>query len=115
MMLNNGKFGEERILSRPSISVMTTDQLRPEQKVASDFFPGFWDSHGWGFGVAINTRRDSLEATPGRYGWDGAFGTTWYVDPVQGLIGILLTQRFLNAGPLPTVDFWASVYQAIDD
>ena len=34
MMLNNGKFGDERILSRPSIAVMTTDQLRPEQKVA---------------------------------------------------------------------------------
>jgi CubicO group peptidase (beta-lactamase class C family) len=115
MMIGNGKFGEERILSRPSVAVMTTDQLRPEQKVDANFFPGFWDSYGWGFGVAINTRRDSL-MTPGRYGWDGAFGTSWYVDPAEVLIGILLTQRFLDgASPLPTFDFWTSAYQTIDD
>ena len=64
MMLGNGKFGDERILSRPSVELMTTDQITPEQKAASasDFFPGFWDSNGWGFGVAINTRRDNLAA-----------------------------------------------------
>jgi CubicO group peptidase (beta-lactamase class C family) len=116
MMLGNGKYGDGRILSRPSVAVMTTDQLRPEQKVDSNFFPGFWDSHGWGFGVAINTRRDGLAATPGRYGWDGGYGTSWYVDPAEELIGILLTQRVWDAaGPLPTFDFWTSAYQAIDD
>jgi CubicO group peptidase (beta-lactamase class C family) len=116
MMLDNGKFGNERILSRPSVALMTTDQLRPEHKVDSDFFPGFWDSHGWGFGVAINTRRDGLAATPGRYGWDGGYGTSWYVDPAEDLIGILLTQRVWDAaGPLPTFDFWTLAYQAIDD
>jgi CubicO group peptidase (beta-lactamase class C family) len=118
MMLNQGKFGEERLLSRPSVEVMTTDQITPEQKAASasDFFPGFWDSHGWGFGVAINTRRDNLAATPGRYGWDGGYGTSWYVDPAEDLIGILLTQRVWdNAGPITTFDFWTAAYQALDD
>jgi CubicO group peptidase (beta-lactamase class C family) len=118
MMLGNGKFGNERLLSRPAIALMTTDQITPEQKAASasDFFPGFWDSNGWGFGVAINTRRDNLATTPGRYGWDGGYGTSWYVDPAEELIGILLTQRVWDAaGPLPTFDFWTSAYQAIDD
>jgi CubicO group peptidase (beta-lactamase class C family) len=116
MMLGSGKFGNERILSRPSVALMTTDQLQPEQKVDSDFFPGFWESHSWGFGVAVNTRRDSLSSTPGRYGWDGGYGTSWYVDPAEELIGILLTQRVWDAaGPLPTFDFWTSAYQAIDD
>ena len=69
-----------------------------------------------GFGVAINTRRDSLAATPGRYGWDGGYGTSWYVDPTEELIGILLTQRVWDAaGPIATFDFWTSAYQAIDD
>jgi CubicO group peptidase (beta-lactamase class C family) len=118
MMLNQGKHGGERLLSRPSIELMTTDQITPEQKVASasDFFPGFWDSNGWGFGVAINTRRDNLAATPGRYGWDGGYGTSWYVDPTEDLIGILLTQRVWdNAGPITTFDFWTSAYQALED
>jgi CubicO group peptidase (beta-lactamase class C family) len=97
---------------------MTTDQLTPEQKAASvsQFFPGFFDRYGWGFGVAVVTTRDDLPNTPGRYGWDGGYGTSWYIDPAEGLIGIQLTQRVWDA-PLQTVlvDFWTSVYQAIDD
>ena len=118
MMLGNGKFGNERILSRASVELMTTDQITPQQKAASasDFFPGFWDSNGWGFGVATNTRRDNLAATPGRYGWDGGYGTSWYNDPAEELIGIALTQRLWDAaGPLPVFDFWTTAYQAIDD
>jgi len=117
MMLNNGKYGSERILSRPSIEVMTTDQLTPEQKAASVFFPGFWDNRGWGFGVSIITKRDALENTPGRYGWDGGWGTSWYVDPTEGLIGNQMTQRVWDATGIPKVllDFWTSAYQAIDN
>jgi CubicO group peptidase (beta-lactamase class C family) len=117
MMLKGGKHGNERILSRPSIEVMTTDHLTPEQKTASDFFPDFWNSHGWGFGVSIVTRRDDLAATPGRYGWDGGYGTSWYVDPKEELIGILMTQRVWDSPSPPSVllDFWTSAYQAIGD
>ena len=117
MMLNQGKHENKRILSRPSVEVMTTDHLTPEQKTASDFFPDFWDSHGWGFGVSIVTRRDNLAATPGRYGWDGGYGTSWYVDPREELIGILMTQRVWDSPNPPGVllDFWTSAYQAIDD
>jgi CubicO group peptidase (beta-lactamase class C family) len=117
MMLANGTYGDARILSRPSIEVMTTDQITPEQKAASPFFPGSWENRGWGFGVAIVTRRDNLSATPGRYGWDGGWGTSWYVDPTEKLIGILLTQRVwdgINDVALYS-DFWTSAYQAIDD
>src|SRR5436190_11790265 len=53
MMLNNGKHGGERILSRPSVETMTTDQLTPEQKAASGLTAGYFDSHGWGFGVSV--------------------------------------------------------------
>jgi CubicO group peptidase (beta-lactamase class C family) len=117
MMLKRGKYGSERILSRPSVELMTTDHITPEQKAVSGFFPGFWDSHGWGFGVSIVTRRDDLAATPGRYGWDGGYGTSWYVDPREELIGILMTQRVWDASGAPVVllDFWTSAYEAIDD
>ena len=117
MMLKGGKYGSERILSRRSVEVMTTDQITSEQKVVSSFFPGLWDSHGWGFGVSIVTRRDDLAATPGRYGWDGGYGTSWYVDPEEELIGILMTQRLWDASGAPVVllDFWTSAYGAIDD
>jgi CubicO group peptidase (beta-lactamase class C family) len=117
MMLERGKHENERILSRPSVELMTTDHITPEQKVVSGFFPDFWDSHGWGFGVSIVTRRDDLAASPGRYGWDGGYGTSWYVDPEEELIGILMTQRVWDSPSPPGVllDFWTSAYQAIED
>lgn len=67
MMLNQGKHGRERILSRPSVETMTTDQLTPAQQAASGGFAEYWDSHGWGFGVSVVTRRDDLSAVPWRY------------------------------------------------
>lgn len=117
MMLDNGTYGSERLLSRPSVELMTTDQISPEQKSVSVFFPGFWESRGWGFGVSIVTKRDDVAAVPGRYGWDGGYGTSWYVDPTEGLIGILMTQRMWDATGAPSVhpDFWTSAYQAIAD
>ena len=117
MMLNNGKLGKERILSRPTVLAMTTDQLTPEQKAVSPFFPGFWDSRGWGFGVSMVTRRDTISSTPGRFGWDGAFGTSWASDPAEDMVCILMIQR-MGFGPNPAGihgDFWTLAYQAIDD
>src|SRR3989441_1259133 len=92
MMLNQGKHGNERLLSRPSVETMTTDQLTPEQKAASGIVPGYFDGHGWGFGVSIVTRRDDVAAVPGRFGWDGGMGTSWYSDPTEEMVTILLTQ-----------------------
>jgi len=116
MMLSKGKHGSERLLSRPSVEAMTTDQLTPEQKAVSGLIPGYFDSHGWGFGVCVNTRRDELAATPGRFGWDGGLGTSWYSDPGEDMVAILMTQR--AAFPLFSgvyLDFWTSAYQAIED
>jgi CubicO group peptidase (beta-lactamase class C family) len=117
MMLKGGKHANQRILSRRSVELMTTDHITPEQKSVSGFFPGFWDDHGWGFGVSVVTRRNDLAATPGRYGWDGGYGTSWYVDPEEELVGILMTQRAWDSPSPPAVllDFWTSAYGAIDD
>src|SRR6266571_1985961 len=117
MMLSQGKHGSERILSRLSVELMTTDQLTPEQKAASSLVPGFFDSHGWGFGVSVITKRDDIAAVHGRYGWDGGLGTSWYSDPREEMVTILMTQRAWTSPSPPNVclDFWTSAYQAIDD
>lgn len=115
MMRGNGTQGDVRVISRASVSVMTTNQVRPDQVVAADFFPGFWDTHGWGFGLAVDTSRADLFMTPGRYGWDGGFGTSMYIDPTEDTIGILLTQQTWDGMGLPKVhlDFWNGTYQAL--
>ncbi|MGH8219104.1 MAG: serine hydrolase domain-containing protein [Steroidobacteraceae bacterium] len=117
MMLNGGRLGSERILSRHSVEAMTTDQLTVDQRAAAVFFPGYFESRGWGFGVSVVTRRDSVATSPGQFGWSGAFDTTWLSDPREQLVAILMAQR-MAFGPSPTgirPDFCTAVYQAIDD
>ena len=117
MMLGHGAYGRERILSRPSIALMTTDHLTPGQKAGSPFFENFWNVCAWGFGMGLVTARTELAGVPGRFGWDGAFGTSWWVDPVEQVVGVFLTQRRPDVPGLPAsiLDFWTSAYQLIDD
>jgi CubicO group peptidase (beta-lactamase class C family) len=117
MMLVNGTYGGERILSRPSIELMTMDHLTPDQKAVSPFFENFWDTYGWGLGLGVVTARNDIADVPGRFGWDGAFGTSWHVDPKEELVGVFMTQRRPDRLALaPFVrDFWTSAYQLIDD
>jgi CubicO group peptidase (beta-lactamase class C family) len=117
MMLDMGRHGSGRILSRTSVETMTTDQLTPEQKAVSGLVPGYFDSHGWGFGVSMVTRRTEVAGSVGRYGWDGGLGTCWSSDPREEMVTILMTQRAWTSPSPPDVclDFLTSAYQAIDD
>ncbi len=113
MMLNQGRHDSQRILSRFSVEAMITDQLTPEQKVVSSPpLPGFFETYGWGFGVSIVTRRDDIASVPGRFGWNGSLGTSWFCDPKEDLVGIVLTQRVMALDVWR--DFWTLAYQAID-
>jgi CubicO group peptidase (beta-lactamase class C family) len=113
MMLNKGRYGRERILSRATVDLMTSDHVMPEQRAGSEIF--FADHSSWGFGMAVNTRRTEIFQTPGRFGWDGGFGTSAYTDPAEGLIGILFTQRLIDSPQPPKVytDFWTLAYGAM--
>lgn len=113
MMLSNGKHGKDQILSRASVEAMSTDQMTPEQRKAEPLF--FSDNRGWGFGVSVFTKRTGVSSSPGRYGWDGGYGTSWYADPHENMQGILLTQVMWTAADGPPVyhDFWTLAYQAI--
>ena len=112
MLLNQGKHGSTRILSRPSVEAMTTDQLTAEQRASAGPFLG--DNRGWGFGVSVVTKRDDVAAVPGRFGWDGGLGTSWSSDPKEDMVAILMTQCLGFPSGVYT-DFWTLAYQAIDD
>ena len=117
MMLNVGRHGRTRILSRASIETMTTDQLTPAQKAVSGLINDYFDSHGWGFGVAMVRRRTDVAGSIGSFGWDGGLGTSWRSDPREEMVGILLTQASWTSPNPPNValDFWTSAYGAIED
>jgi CubicO group peptidase (beta-lactamase class C family) len=114
MMRDKGRFGRERILSRATVELMTSDQVTPDQRAGQEIFFGSCSS--WGFGMAVDIARDEIFHTPGRFGWDGGFGTSSYVDPANGVIGILLTQRMVDSPAAPEIrtDFWTLAYGSLD-
>jgi CubicO group peptidase (beta-lactamase class C family) len=116
MLLQRGSYNGQRILSRPSMELMTTNHLTPEQQ-ADEMVQPFLAGHGWGFGVAVMTHRAVISDSVGKYGWTGGLGTSWANDPREGLITILLTQRALGSPTLPPIheDFATTVYQSLDD
>ena len=77
-----------RVLSQASVEAMTRDQPTPEQRQGAEIFFGTHSS--WGCGMAVNVRATGDPwVVPGRFGWDGGYGTTAYSDPKNDLVGIL--------------------------
>jgi CubicO group peptidase (beta-lactamase class C family) len=114
MMLNKGRYGSEQILSRAAVELMTSDQLTSEQRAGSETFFGTYRS--WGFGMAVDIQCNEIFRTPGRFGWDGGFGTSAYTDPAEGMISILFTQRMMDSPQWPKVftDFWTLAYGTME-
>ena len=115
MLRAGGIYRGKRILSRPSVEAMTTDQLTSEQKSVSGPDPA--GAMSWGLGVAVQVRRAGPTRSVGTYGWDGGLGTSWANDPREDLIGILMTnQAWTSPSPPPVcLDFWTCAYAAVND
>jgi CubicO group peptidase (beta-lactamase class C family) len=86
MMLNGGELDGVRIISQASHAEMTRDQL---QGIKSPL-----QVYGFGLGVAVRQKAEggSAPGSVGEYNWSGYGGTTFWVDPKEGLIAILMTQ-----------------------
>jgi CubicO group peptidase (beta-lactamase class C family) len=80
------------LIDREHLRMLSSDQVPAEAKHPAAFFPGFWDTTGWGLGVGVMTAGPHR----GRWGWSGGAGTDFFVDP-DGTIGLLLTQ--VQMGP----------------
>jgi CubicO group peptidase (beta-lactamase class C family) len=113
MLLNGGVHQGRRLVSEAVLREMTRDQLTPAQKASSTFFPGFFATNSWGYGVSVVTAPDAVSSEPGRYGWFGGFGTVWFNDPSRDLVVLAMTQSsdFLFSGARER--FGKSVYDSI--
>ena len=105
MMLQNGTLDGKRLLSRKSVELMTQDQLG---RLQPDM--GF----GLGFGVAGKTPLEEL-GSPGQYSWGGFFYTTFFTDPKEQMIGILMAQLHPTGGLNLDRRFWTLSYQALNE
>ena len=108
MTLNGGELDGKRILSRKTIELMTTNHLGE--------LP-FRSGQGFGLGFSIVTdlgERGTLGSV-GEYGWGGAYHSTYWVDPLENLVVVYLTQIIPATGLDDYAKLRSGIYQAIID
>ena len=115
MLLTGRAEDGTRILSRKTLELMHTNHVAPS---LLPYAIGGVPAPGYGFGlgsrVAMDVGQSALAGSAGEFGWAGAAQTYYWVDPVEELVGVLLTQHMV--GPeLPEADFRAVVYSSIED
>jgi CubicO group peptidase (beta-lactamase class C family) len=106
MMLDDGKVGNTRLLSRKSVELMTHDQLG---KIAADM--GF----GLGFGVDGVKAPLSELGSVGSYNWGGFFYTGFSIDPKEQMIVIFMAQLHPTGDLTLDRQVHELAYQAIND
>jgi len=106
MMLEGGKLGNMRLVSRKSIELMSQDQLG---KISAD--QGF----GLGFGVEGVKGPLSELGSPGEYNWGGFFYTAFSIDPKEQMIVIFMGQLHPTGDLTLDHRVHALAYQAIND
>jgi len=122
MLLHGGKLGTTSLLSQSTINLMTSNALKPGIRYAAitprlfeDIAPTPAMGQGFGLGFAVRTEtgQNPLPGSTGSFYWTGAYGTTFFIDPKQQLIIIMMVQV-----PFSTVTFYRNkvrylAYQAL--
>jgi CubicO group peptidase (beta-lactamase class C family) len=90
MLLNGGRLEGARLLGRKTLEFMTADHLGPIPRDGDLLPPG----HGFGLGFAVKTAlgEHTEPGSVGSYGWSGAAGTAFFVDPAEAMSALILTQ-----------------------
>jgi CubicO group peptidase (beta-lactamase class C family) len=110
MLLNGGQYNGVRILSRKTIELMTQNHLGtiPMGFGLPDF--GF----GLGFLIFPDPVLAGITVSKGSYSWGGAASTVFWIDPVEEVIGIFMTQIMPEARDYGQ-QFRILTYRALDD
>ena len=122
MMLNGGELDGARILGRKTVELMTSNHLPPGRDLQSVALPGGYGEVGFpgmGFGLTVAVTgpptATQVIGSTGEYMWGGAASTIFWVDPVEDLTVVFMTQLL----PSGTFNFRgqlkALIYPAIND
>ena len=118
MLLNGGKLGDQRIIIRKSVELMSGNHL--SDAFGSDAYLETAGGYRRGAGIGLTVGLLTDPALAGQYGskgmffWGGAASTIFWIDPEEELVAVLITQ-VLASSELLRETYSALVYQAIDD
>jgi CubicO group peptidase (beta-lactamase class C family) len=103
MLLGEGEVDGVRLLRPETVRLMRENRLTDAQREIPFMNIPMWAGQGFGLGVSVITdpEKQAWMGPGGRgaFGWPGAFGTWWRVDPANELILIFLIQNNFALGP----------------
>lgn len=111
VLLNDGELNGTRLLGRRTAEIM-------HEAFIPDDLPGRNPGEGYGLGVRVITDpvANVTWLSKGSFGWSGAFNTHFFVDPVERVVGIYMTQAAGFPGSFTLMDdFETAVMQALVD
>lgn len=88
MLLDGGQLDGKRLISRKTLELMTSNHIGNLKLWSS--LPGY--RFGLGFSVREHLGESANLGSVGSYGWGGAFGTYFWIDPKEQMFGILMIQ-----------------------
>ncbi|THD49673.1 MAG: class A beta-lactamase-related serine hydrolase [Bradyrhizobium sp.] len=115
MLGNGGQLDGARILGRKTVEFMHANVLPPELlplEIGGMLIPGY--GFGLGSRVALDVAQTGAPGSVGEFGWSGAAKTHYWVDPVEQVVGLFMTQSMLSFDS-PELELRALAYQAIVD
>jgi len=100
MLLNEGEYGNARLLAPHTVRLMTSNALPPDVGYADiarrmgDIGPTPEMGQGFGLGFAVRTAEghNPLPGSIGNFYWTGAWGTTFWVDPKENMVVVFMAQ-----------------------
>jgi CubicO group peptidase (beta-lactamase class C family) len=98
MLLNNGELDGARIVSPHTIRLMTANHLpggRDLTQMSQSLFSEAENAgagFGLGFGVVTDPVATTLPGNAGEFYWGGMFSTNFFVDPIDDIIVVFMTQ-----------------------
>ncbi|MXV81788.1 beta-lactamase family protein [Candidatus Poribacteria bacterium] len=109
MLLNEGELDGVRLLGRKTVELIRVNHISDDWQPLERTGCGF----GLGFAVVMDVAETHGPGSEGTYSWGGLASTTFWIDPMEDLIGILMTQ-LIGASPFHA-QFRVLTYQAITD
>jgi len=91
MLLNGGALDGMRIIGRKTLQLMASGHLGPHVKIRSDLVP---PGHSFGLGFAVRTQAGIAPflGSVGQFFWSGMGGTFFWIDPVEDLFAVFMSQ-----------------------
>ena len=109
MMLNEGELNGVRLLGRKTVELTTMSHISEDWQPLWKTGSGF----GLGFAVVTDVANTHTLGSEGTYSWGGLASTTFWIDPVEELVAILMTQ-LIGDNPFHA-QFRVLTYQSITD